>query len=206
MSIDSNPTTIGLVIAGILAPLIYAVTVVVGAAIRPGYSHFGNAISELVESNAPHRAGLNVAFFGYNICSMAFGIGITTLAPNPTIVLSGWILVLTGLFGVGMSWLPMDPIGSPATRPGRGHLVVAGLMSVGSMAAILAFAIGCGKIDGWSSFSAYSYATFAVVLVTGGVAALSARGHWRAMGLLERLTIGAFLQWHAVLAIALLTR
>lgn len=206
MSIDSNPTAMGLIIAGLLAPLIYLATVIVGGAMRPGYSHFGNAISELVESNAPHRRALNTAFFAYNACTIALGIGITALAPNPTIVLSGWILGVTGLLGVAMSWLPMDPIGTPATAPGVGHLVVAGLMSVGSMAAILAFAIGAGGVDGWNAFSVYSYATFAIVLVTGGAAALSARGLWRSMGLLERLTIGTFLQWNAVLAVALLTR
>lgn len=206
MSIDSNPTAIGLIIAGLLAPFIYAVTVMIGGAMRPGYSHFGNAISELVESNAPHRRALNTAFFVYNACTIALGIGITAVAPNPTIVLSGWVLGVTGLLGVVMAWLPMDPIGTPATGAGFGHLVIAGLMSVGSMAAVLAFAIGSARIDGWNAFSVYSYATFGVVLVTGGAAALSARGLWRSMGLLERLTIGAFLQWHAALAIMLLTR
>lgn len=205
MSIDVNPTAIGLVLSGAIAPLLYVATVILGAAARARYSHVANAVSELVETGAPHRAPLNVAFFAYNVLSMGFGLGITVLAADPTIVLSGWLIVGTGILGVAMTWFPMDPIGSAATRAGRGHLVLAGLMSVGTMASVLSFAMGSAAIDGWSSFSAYSYLTFGVVLITGSAAALSARGHWRTMGLWERITIGAFLQWQAVLAIVLLT-
>lgn len=204
MSVDVNPTAWALLAAGLLAPLVYAGTVLVGAAIRPGYSHIANAVSELVEAHAPDRWRLNVAFFAYNLLSMAFGVGITVVAANPTLVLAGWILVAAGGLGLAMSWFPMDPVGTRMTRPGLGHLIIAGLMSVGTIAALVTFAIGAGDVDGWSGFSVYSYATAGFVAVTGAVAAMSAGGHWPTMGFWERLTIGGFLQWHLVLAIRLI--
>lgn len=205
MSINTNPTVIGLIVMGLLAPLLYGAIVIVGAAIRPGYRHVANAVSELVEWHAPHRLPLNVTFFAYNLLTIGFGLGMTVLAANPTIRLSGWILAANGALGLAMSWFPMDPIGSPSTARGKGHLVIAALMSLGSMATILLFAIGCASVPGWAGISVYSYVSFAVVLMTGAVAALSAGGHWPTMGLWERLTIGGYLQWQAVLAIAFLT-
>lgn len=203
MSLETNPTAWGLLAAGVLAPLLCAATVVAGAAWRPGYSHVANAISELVEARAPHRGRLNVAFFAYNALSIAFGFGITVVAANPTIVLAGWLLAATGGLGLVMSWFPMDPVGSPTTLPGIGHLVLAGLMSIGTIAAIVTFAIGSGDVPGWSAFAAYSYVTAGVVAATGLVAATTAARHRPTMGAWERLTIGCFLQWHVALAIRL---
>jgi hypothetical membrane protein len=206
MSIDINPTALGLIIAGILAPLTFAAVTLVGAAIRPGYSHVRNAVSELVETGAPHRTGLNWAFLFYNLFTIAFGLGLTVLSVNRTVMAAGWLVVITGLLGAIMWPFPMDHIGTPATPRGRGHLVLAGLVSLATMAAILTFAIGSSRIPGWESFATYSYVSFGVVAVTGALAAFSAVRLWRTMGLLERLTIGAFLQWQLVLAIVLLVR
>lgn len=205
MPLDINPTAWALLAAGLLAPLLYLGTVVAGAAIRPGYSHVANAISELVEARAPHRIPLNIAFLVYNAFSIAFGIGITVVAANSTVVLAGWLLAATGGLGVLMSWFPMDPVGTPATVPGIGHLVIAGLMSVGTIAAIVAFAIGSASVEGWSGFSTYSYVTAGLVAATGAVAATTAARRRTTMGFWERLTIGAFLQWHLVLALRLIT-
>lgn len=206
MSLDTNPTALGLIIAGLLAPLAFAATTFVGAAIRPGYSHVSNAVSELVETGAPHRTGLNWAFLAYNLFTVAFGVGLTIIAGNRTVMLSGWFVAVAGILGAIMWPFPMDRIGTPATTRGRGHLILAGLVSLVTMAAILTFAIGSATISGWEGFSVYSYVSFGVVALTGAAAAFSAVKLWPTMGLLERLTIGAFLQWELVLAVVLLTR
>ena len=204
MELDSTATL--LIWAGAAAPLVYAVTVAVGAAILPGYSHAGNAVSELVGAGAPNRTPLNFAFLVYNLLLVAFAFGILRAFDDPSlaITLAGWFLAGTGVAGALMWGFPMDPIGAPATPAGIGHLVLAGILSLGTMAAVLSFAIGAGQMTDWENFSVYSYVSFGVILVTGAFAAISAARRWRLMGLLERFTIAAGLQWIAVLAFTLL--
>ena len=203
---DLDSTTRLLVMAGIAAPFAFAIIVAVGAAIRPGYSHVGNAISELVGAGAPNRLPLNVAFLIYNLLIIAFGAGVIIAFDDAPLAtrLAGWFLAATGAFGVIMWPFPMDQIGTPATARGIGHIVLAGFTSVGTMAAVLSFAIGTQDLPGWEAFSTYSHITLAVVFVTGAVAAFSAVRLWPTMGLLERLTIGAGLQWVAMLAFTML--
>ncbi|MCW5696714.1 MAG: DUF998 domain-containing protein [Bauldia sp.] len=192
--------------AGVLAPLLFAGTVLTGAGIRPGYTHRANAVSELIESGAPHKAGLDIAFLAYNTVLIAFCVGLVLYFDDAPagIRLGTWFLFGTGVLGLVTWQFPMDPIGRRATFRGIGHLVLAGLMSLGTMAAIASFAVGAGSLDGWTWFAVYSWITFAFVLTTGGFAAVSAIGRWPTMGLLERLTIGGGLQWVLVLAVAVL--
>ena len=48
-----------LLYGGIVAPVLYVVTIIVGGLIRPGYSHIANAISELTAAGAPNKALLD---------------------------------------------------------------------------------------------------------------------------------------------------
>ncbi len=205
---ELDPTARLLILAGVAAPFLFAVTTLVGAAIRPGYSHVANAVSELVGAGAPNRLPLNIGFLVYNVLVVAFASGIVIAFNDaPTAIrLAGWILAATGVVGVIMWPFPMDQIGTPATPRGIGHIVLAGFASIGTMAAVLTFAIGAGDLPGWENFSTYSYVTLAVIAVTGAMAAGSAIRLWPTMGLLERLTIGSGLQWMAILAFTILNR
>lgn len=50
-----------LVSCGIAAPVLYVVTAIIGAALRPDdYSHIVNAISELLSNGAPNKAILDI--------------------------------------------------------------------------------------------------------------------------------------------------
>ena len=52
-----------LVSCGIAASILYIITAIVGAALRPNdYSHIVNAISELLSNGAPNKAILDVVF------------------------------------------------------------------------------------------------------------------------------------------------
>jgi hypothetical membrane protein len=204
---ELDTTTRLLVMMGVAAPFLFAVTTIVGAAIRPGYSHMANAVSELVGAGAPNRLPLNIGFLIYNVLVVAFASGIVTAFDDAPIAmrLSGWILAATGVVGAIMWPFPMDRIRTPATPRGIGHIVLAGFASIGTMTAVLSFAIGASDLPGWEDFSTYSYVALAVIVVTGAIAAAAAIRLWPTMGLMERLTIGAGLQWMAMLAVTLLS-
>ncbi|HEX7482926.1 MAG TPA: hypothetical protein VF350_05630 [Candidatus Bathyarchaeia archaeon] len=56
----SNGKIQALALCGILSPIVYVVTVVLGGILDPSYSHIGKTVSELVERGAPNRDLLNV--------------------------------------------------------------------------------------------------------------------------------------------------
>ena len=64
-----------LLYCGIIAPVLYIITVIVGAALRQDYSHIVNAISELISNGAPNKAVLDVVFNIYNVLLLAFALG-----------------------------------------------------------------------------------------------------------------------------------
>lgn len=190
--------------AGILAPLLYTATVAVGAAFQPGYSHIANAISELLE--AGRGAALEPFMLLYNLLIVAFALGVAASLARRDLLfrIGARLLGFGGVLGLMMTPFPMDPIGSPATATGLTHLVIAGMMSVTSMACLLCFALAWRRQVAGGARSVYAFLSLAVVFVSGGIAAISAANGWPLMGLFERLTIGTYLAWMMVLAIDLL--
>lgn len=190
---------------GVAAPLVYLGTVVLGGIITPDYSHAAQAISELIAAGAPRKALLDALFILYNGLVIAFGIGMSvSLRGNGRRATLAGALTLTalGVFGVVMTlFFPMDLRGTPMTLTGTVHIVLAGAMSFLSILTILASGIGFRAIPKLASLRPYSLATVLVVLVTGGLAAAGAASESPHMGVYERLTIGAFLQWILVVAL-----
>jgi hypothetical protein len=95
----------------------------------------------------------------------------------------------------------MDPRGTPATFTGTMHLVLACLTSLGTRLAILFTGIWLRKIQNLQRCATYSFISLILVFISGGMAAISAAQASSYMGLFERITIGAFLQWLFVLAL-----
>jgi len=196
-------------LAGVVAPPLYAATVVLGGVLTPGYSHVAGPISALIMPGAPAVEALNPLFTVYNALLVAFAIGlrqafagkgaaISLLAPT--------LLALVGVAGILMLFYAMDPIGVPASESGRVHIYLSAIASLGSMAAIFFVARRLRHAPDWRRFAGYTYASLVVVLFSGGFAALAAASMSQVMGLWERITIGAFLQWVFVTALVLLRR
>ncbi|MBE3597895.1 MAG: DUF998 domain-containing protein [Limnochordaceae bacterium] len=200
--------------AGIVAPILYAVTVVAGAAATPGYSHARNAISELIQTGAPAKASLDPWFLVYNGLVVMFGVALAQAFEARTDRhgrgagrFAGGVLAMVGVLGGVMTlWFPMDPIGSEATPAGTGHVVLAGLVSLGSIVAMASAGLAFSRSGRWAGYGLYSFVSVAVVFATGAMAAWSAATGSGWMGLWERLTIGAFLQWLLVVALAVMAR
>ncbi len=200
-----------LLLGGILGPLVYLAAVCLGAAIRPGYSHIAHFVSELIESGAPNRRLLNPLFAMYNLLTGAFAVGVSNwvadwsfgAVPFNAGRVGAIILLLEALFGFLTVFFPQDRRGTPMTRTGTLHILLAGLSSLATMGAILMMGFWFRRAPGMQGFSLYSFISLAVVFVSGGLAAYSGVSGSRLAGLLERITIGAFLQWMLVVAVKL---
>ena len=135
-----------LMLCGILAPVIYVITVILGGALRPEYSHVSQAVSDLVAAEAPNKSLLDPLFGIYNVLTFAFGVGLfqyvrTDNQNRRQVVgtLGALFLVAEGLFGFVTLFFP-EPVGgmsAPITSTGTMHIVFAGLSSLSTMLAIL---------------------------------------------------------------------
>jgi len=193
---------------GILAPLLYIGTTLFGAAIRPGYSHIAMAISELTASGAPHKEILDPLFALYNLLQILFGIGLFNLAQSGfgqkrTGKIGAAILVMVGAAGLLMYFFPQEPGGTTVTLGGTLHIVLAGIMSFGTMGAIVLTGLWAKNEPGGQRFWIYSLISFGVVFLSGGLSAVLMANSAPFFGAVERVTIGAFEAWLLVTGLKL---
>jgi sulfite exporter TauE/SafE len=192
-----------LALCGILSPIIYVITVVVGGFLDPSYSHVGKTVSELVERGAPNRDLLNAMLVVYNILIVPFGVGLYFgLRKGLTRSLVLIALVLTGLLGTVVTvFFPLDVAGQSVTFTGMMHLVVVGLVVPCTFVFMLGFWNSARKDPRWGKLAIFSIAIFIVTLVSGIATATFVNSDFR--GLLERITIGSTLLWIEVTALRL---
>jgi Protein of unknown function (DUF998) len=199
-------------LCGMLAPVVYVGAVIMGGVKRPGYSHIAQFVSELIEAEAPNKALLDPLFAVYNALTIAFGIGLYThVRANSwhkgkvSGSLGALILVTEGLFGFATVFFPQDPRGAPATSTGITHIVLAGLSSLTTILSMALMGFWCRAIPRLRGYSLYSFVSAIVVFISGGVAAYTGATLSPIVGLMERITIGGFLQWLFVMAWKLYT-
>jgi len=191
----------------LLAPAgvaIYVLAVILGAALYPGYSHLKDTISSLTNPTAPNLGLMNGLFALYNLCSLLFGIGWLVDRGNASRLsrVSAGMVAAAGLLGLVMYFFPQDPMSSAISARGTVHIAIAGAMSLLTMALILLRGIAERHELGLSRRALYSFVSVGFVFVTGGLSAIGVAQGWPVGGLMERLTIGGFLQWLAVQGLA----
>lgn len=195
---------------GVLAPIVYAIAVVLGGAMWPGYSHVSRFVSDLIGVGAPNAWLLDPLFGLYNLLVLGFGLGMYLAVPpavNPRKRLwtaAAGVLLLQGLFGTLTLFFPEDPVGKHMTMTGTMHIVMAGLSSITTMVCMLLLGLWFRGREATRRMALYSFISVGFVFVTGGLTgALGFAAHSPVAGLLERLTIGGFLQWLFVTALVL---
>jgi hypothetical protein len=87
------------------------------------------------------------------------------------------------------------------TSTGAMHIVFAGLSSLATMLAILLMGLWFRSSQRLRGYGLYSFISVAAVFLTGGFAAYSVANQSSIGGLIERITIGGFLQWLFVIAL-----
>jgi Protein of unknown function (DUF998) len=182
---------------------------VIAAAWHGEYGRLDQAVSELSAKGAESRPFLAAMVAVWALAMIAFGVGVWRSARgNRHLRITG---VLLAAFGVSsLLWLPFPMTaradiveGAVVAGDDLGHIVMAGV----TVALILA-QIGFGAVALGTRFRLYSLASAIIVLLFGAVTGTQspniANGEptpW--MGLYERVSIGAWLLWMAVLAVVL---
>jgi hypothetical protein len=199
--------TRALLVCGILSSITYAAMLVFVPWYWPSYDSASWTVSELSAIGAPTRT-LWVSWARlWTLLYIAFGVGVWRSAGRSRALCAvGGIVVVAGIFGA--FWPPMHQREVLAAG-GRSltdtlHIV---WVAVNGILTLLAMGFGAAGLAG--SFRRYSIGTMVLLVVAGVLTSLEAPGvdanlptPW--VGVWERINIGAWLLWVAVLAATLL--
>jgi hypothetical protein len=195
-----------LLACGLLSSLLY-LGIDSLAALRFGdyHSYTAQAISELGAIGAPTRELVRPLFMMYDLLLLAFagGVWATAGAKRPLRLIGA---LLAGIGAVGLVTPPMYLRGAGHVSGDLPHIVLTGLIVL-----FILCAIGFGTSLYGRRWRLYSWAALLVLLVSGAWTGVEAQ-HLAAgqprpwLGVAERINIGAYLLWVAVLATILLRR
>lgn len=198
---------------GIAYTLMYVVSNdVIAASLYAGYSRMSQAVSELSATSAPTRA-LLTAMVPLSVGLMsAFGIGVMKAAAGSRALrVTGAALVMHSATMAVWLFYPMTSRGDMVTGTGMpandiGHIAMTGLTI-----AFILVELGAAAFAFGARFKVYSVVSALVVLGFGGLTgvesaklAVGEPTPW--LGLYERIGIGGWLVWFAVVAIAVSRR
>ena len=116
-------------LCGMLIPIAYISIYVIGGALRPGYNHISDSVSELLSPGAPNRLVLTIIDYVYGLLHIGFGIGVLRfIRESEYKVLVGnigaWMIIGVGFAIIGTAIFPQDAIGTPGTIQGKIHLAL----------------------------------------------------------------------------------
>jgi len=199
-----------LLISGILSSVIYVIANIVTAMLYEGYSPVSQTVSELSAIGAPTRLLWVAMMVVYSMLVIAFGWGVwkSADAGNKPLRIAGALLIGNAI--LGLFWPPMHQREALAAGGGTWtdtmHIVFT-FVTVPIMISIIGFAAAALK----KGFRIYSIITVLILLAAGILTGIdgpkiSENLPTPFIGVWERINIGAYMVWVAVLAIRLLQK
>ena len=198
-----NPRFLSL--CGIIAPLLFIFTIILGGAIRPEYSHVSDTMSELFSPGSPHKLLLDILHTTFAILLIFFGIGILQFVRKikpvgRTGLIGAFLFIAMGFVSVATAAVfPQDAWGSTPTFAGEMHIRLSGVIGLLSVFSMLLIGIWLirGKI--FPGFGIYSFITIGFVIISAGFYAANIGSP--IMGLTERITALIGFQWTFMFAL-----
>lgn len=179
---------------GSISATLYVIAVIVGGAMRQGYSHSYNAISELFVSGSKPIIAVYVLLILSNIGYILLGVGPSRAVRSKRVKVTLWLVGIMGVLGILILFIPQDPRGTTSTTAGIIHIVLAGLLSLLTIASTVLGGFAFQQVE-HKNMARISWGLAVFILLTGGLTAFAIGQEWQTVGLWERLTIGAFLAW-----------
>jgi len=196
-----------LLAAGVLSSLVYVAADLLCGVRYVGYSFTDQVISELSAVGAPTAPLWGSMLGAYAVLFAAFTIGVLRAAGDSRrLRLTGWLLLTFVLSGPLWSFVPMHQRGAEFTWTDVGHIVLGG-----GTVLLLTAVVGVGGGTLGRRFRRYSLITMATVFVTGAatfgyVGRMIGQQSTPGAGVVERISLYAFLLWIGILAVSLRQR
>ena len=197
-------------LCGMISPVLFVIVTILGGALRPGYSHISDTVSELFSPGAPNKLLLDTLHTATAVLTTLFGVGVLQLVresqhSEAAGLIGAGLIIAMGLVNVATATVfPQDAWGSPPTFPGQMHKILAGVLALLSILSTLLIGIWLNRTELFPGFGTYSFVTVGVMILSGGFAV--AKLGSEIMGLTERLTILVGLQWTFILALKMLSK
>ena len=194
---------------GILSSLLYVAANIVGPRRWREYSLSSHTVSELSAIGAPSRPLVIPILAAHGALVVPFGVGVWQSAGRHRgLRVTGALLVGLGISDLPAPFFPMHRREALA-RGERSHTDAMHIAVTSVNSLLILLAIGFGSTAFGRRFRLYSIGTILVLVATGGSTATQASRveanlptPWA--GVTERISIGGYLAWQVVLAIALL--
>ena len=192
-------------LCGMIAPVLFVFIVILGGALRPGYIHLSETMSELFSPGSPNKVILDTLHTFYAVLLILFGFGILLFVQRQNaskrIGKSGAILyIVMGVLSITTATVfPQDPWGSPPTFPGEMHKIMSGILSIVSMLSMLLLGVWSNRAKIFPGFGTHSFVTIILVILSAVWFAASLES--QIMGLTERITALVGFQWTFTLAL-----
>lgn len=183
--------------AGLLAPPVFLLSVVVGGARRPGYSHLADPVSALGMAGAADASAINRAWTVSGVLLLVLGLAIWLDRTGPGRMVAGAIVVAGAVSAAIAQWFPMDPPGVPMSFQQAGHNVLVAVAALAFAAAMLAAARSPNVRPGFRNLTWVALA--AMVAGAAGAASAHALG-LPLLGGFERLTQAGYQVWLLLVA------
>jgi hypothetical protein len=189
---------------GLLAPVLFVFTAILGGLLRPKYSHITDTVSELFSPGSTNRWPLTLLYILFSVSLSVFGLGLLKFVHHVGEYkrIGGWgayIFILVGALNILTATVfPQDPWGAIPTFPGEMHQIVSGIISLLSILYMLLLGIWIHKVGKSKLFLPYSLATIAGAIISGAWFATSVGDPM--MGIAERAAIMIGFQWILVLS------
>jgi hypothetical protein len=198
-----------LYLCGMVSPVLFILLTILGGAIRPGYSHVSETISELFSPGSPNKLPLDILHTTTAILTTFFGVGVLNfirLSEDSSLagIIGAGMIIMIGLVNISTATLfPQDAWNTTPTFQGEMHKILAGVLALLSMLSTFLIGVWFQRSEVFPYFGIYSFITVLVILLSGGFAVMKLGSP--IMGLTERITIIAGLQWTFLLAFKLFT-
>jgi hypothetical membrane protein len=197
-------------LCGVIAPLLFIFVAILGGALRPGYNHVTDTVSELFSPGAPNKLLLGILHTLFAFLLTSFGVGVLRFIrrskqSSPIGIIGASLYIAMGLLNVATATLfPQDAWGTPATFTGEMHKILSGVLSLLSMLSMTFIGIWFRRTKLFRGFGTYSFITVVVVILTAGF--FMAKWGSPIMGLAERTPILVGFLWTFILALWLFSR
>jgi len=193
-----------LFLCGMIAPVLFILTAILGGALRPGYSHIADTVSELFSPGSPNKPLLDAFHTIFAILLILFGIGVLLFVrrSKQNLLLGSLgaaLYIAMGCVSVATAAIfPQDAWGSPPTFQGQMHITLTGIVGLLSIASILLLGIWFQQVKLFPGFKTFSFITIGLVVLSAAIFILMMGGP--IMGLTERITALVGFTWTFVLA------
>jgi hypothetical membrane protein len=196
------------ILCGALAPLLWASVIVLCGALRPGFSHFTQYISELGERGSSTELLMRYGgFVATGLMHLAFAAALATAFRGSRLgIVAAILLGLNGLARIAAGFFPCD-VGCEETGSlgQRMHSLSAGVGFLALVVSTILWSVVFRRSSRLRTLVAYSVASGVLGLAFLVLMIWSAE-HGTARGLFERLSSGVLSLWILVFALRLQRR